>query len=935
MACLSSRGRLPLKRPSVPTAVGRLLCLAHFYSRQVTALVTMAFGPLLTILASLWTDPSVARSCVPQKDSSACCDLFRLGSGASVSTTVGPGAHRSFPRTKDILSQYAVLVLNGCMLQNHTFPTSPFSSPSLEHEDHDDAVSVGESRAGQAAAEPSHFPLTDDEESSVGARSVFRPETRGAPRNLLGSLSSAIRIRLFTSKSPCGSMALLVLTLTRTLVQHPPATIERDLMIRSAIRSTNHMKDLRRPRPRIATAGTPSCCFVSHLFGCFAAIPFGLLFFYSSSVYPGGSHFGSHKGRGRGMRHRGGPSAADPLVPRTRTDYTKGMRDNFKGEELQLLEASPMIPPGWDSDDRSPEAPTFRDYCQRLSRWLMITNLPQDQQVIRIHNRLRGLAWLLVNQFNDRQVTQGDSVHGQHYGPVTFMIIVLAMHFAPNVDEARARALRRWSMFKRGFNENTETMYFRYKCERIKVAEEAGLQIPWDLQAEKIIQMCPMPRSELLKLLEPLNYRVPATQAELDSFVQTLVQWEKMNSRSIPGNLYDNITRIYNGESQHNMMRSYFQESHGLEETQVFTTMEEIQGTEFHGHLPVLNQEGEIVDWKEQVEGMSTEWMSSFPVGVNSENDFLSALIGQDELFRDPQPDPRHTAYDARYDATSSWPGPSSSHSEQAWYGHDAAAPSYGSGHWGSPSPAHQPHHSSPYSVPPPAPMTYAQPPGGYHQHAYMSRPYASHEDMEPSSDGTDSDTSSDAGEHNAKLERISAYIANAVGPDPQAVEQAIFQAYRNSKKLWRRHKNKFVRKFRRFVKRGVRKRKGYGKGRSYRSFPAIEQEMLAYMSSKGKGKRSSSGKGFGRKGNPMGKSGKPMLCHECNSPDHLVRDCPVRKAKMSGKGGGGFSGALLTDGYDHEADNSADFAPWEDVDPDLPGQPFEAEVTFSSGHPT
>ncbi len=103
----------------------------------------------------------------------------------------------------------------------------------------------------------------------------------------------------------------------------------------------------------------------------------------------------------------------------------------------------------------------------------------------------------MVDQFTDRQLTQGDTVRGQLYGPATFMIIILAMHFAPNVDEARASALKRWSMFKRGHDEDIKSMYMRFKCERKKVAEEAGLQIPWDLQAEKIIFMCPMPRQEL------------------------------------------------------------------------------------------------------------------------------------------------------------------------------------------------------------------------------------------------------------------------------------------------------------------------------------------------------------------------------------------------------------------------------------------------------
>jgi hypothetical protein len=516
------------------------------------------------------------------------------------------------------------------------------------------------------------------------------------------------------------------------------------------------------------------------------------------------------------------------------------------------------------------------------------------------------------------------------------MIIILAMHFAPNVDEARARALRRWSMFKRGHDEDIKSMYFRFKCERKKVAEEAGLQIPWDLQAEKIIYMCPMPRMELLKLLEPLSYRVPATQEELDSFVQTMIQWEEMNSRHIPGNLYDNITRIFNGSPQHNMMRTYFQESRGPV-SRVFTALEDGHEGAFHGHLPVRDQEGMIVDWKEQAEQLSNDWMASFPVGVNSENAFLNALIGHDEIFQESQ-------YESRYDEPPAWTGSGSSYPDQAWYGHETSAPSFSSQAWNHSSSSH--HYHQPAPTPPhPSPAYAAQSQayshyphqGGYQQQVYMAQPPMLQDDLEPSSYGTDSDTSSDAGEANPNLDRISSYIAQSVGSDPRAYEQAIFQAYRNSKRLWRRHKGKHVRKFRRFVKRGVRKRKGSGKGRMYRSYPTIEQEMLTFMASKGKGKRHTSGKGFGRKGNPTGKGGKPMLCHECNSPDHLVKDCPARRAKMAqfGKGGGGFSGALLTDIQQGELDDSADFAPWEYVDPDSPGQQFDAEVTFPSGHPT
>ena len=167
----------------------------------------------------------------------------------------------------------------------------------------------------------------------------------------------------------------------------------------------------------------------------------------------------------------------------------------------------------------------------------MITTFQTDQQVIRLHSRHRGLAWVIVDQFTDQQLARGDTVNGVQYGPVPFMFIILAMRFAPNVDEARARALKRWGRFSRQPNESIKSMYVRFKIGRKRVAEEAGLQIPWGLQAEKIIFMRPVPRHELLKLLEPLQYRVPSTQVELGSFVQTRIHWEEMNSRHILGNL--------------------------------------------------------------------------------------------------------------------------------------------------------------------------------------------------------------------------------------------------------------------------------------------------------------------------------------------------------------------------------------------------------------
>eukprot|EP00959_Pyramimonas_sp_CCMP1952_P092590 1937800-Pyramimonas_sp.AAC.1 len=49
-----------------------------------------------------------------------------------------------------------------------------------------------------------------------------------------------------------------------------------------------------------------------------------------------------------------------------------------------------------------------------------------------------------------------------------------------------------------------------------------------------------------------------------------------------------------------------------------------------------------------------------------------------------------------------------------------------------------------------------------------------------------------------------------------------------------------------------------------------------------GKGRGETSGKGKGRHGNSRGRDGQILKYHECDSTDHLVKDCPV---KGNGKG--------------------------------------------------
>ena len=102
----------------------------------------------------------------------------------------------------------------------------------------------------------------------------------------------------------------------------------------------------------------------------------------------------------------------------------------------------------------------------------------------------------------------------------------------------------------------------------------------------------------------------------------------------------------------------------------------------------------------------------------------------------------------------------------------------------------------------------------------------------------------------------------------------------RQHKRAWRRITSKPVRRVRRLVRR-----KGGKVGGKARFFMATD-EMQAYLRKKGRqgkgGKHyKSSGFGFERKRNPIGKDGKVMKCNKCGSEQHFERECTM------GKGGG------------------------------------------------
>ena len=122
----------------------------------------------------------------------------------------------------------------------------------------------------------------------------------------------------------------------------------------------------------------------------------------------------------------------------------------------------------------------------------------------------------------------------------------------------------------------------------------------------------------------------------------------------------------------------------------------------------------------------------------------------------------------------------------------------------------------------------------------------------------------------------------------PNRVAEHLFWASQTAKAQWRNFTGKPVHAVRRFMKRegmgkGSRKGKGKGKGSTSTALLAhmlpLEIEQVFVFRGEGKGGKSgkrSSGKGKGRRGNPLGPDGQPTKCHKWGSTEHFEWDCTI-----------------------------------------------------------
>ena len=135
--------------------------------------------------------------------------------------------------------------------------------------------------------------------------------------------------------------------------------------------------------------------------------------------------------------------------------------------------------------------------------------------------------------------------------------------------------------------------------------------------------------------------------------------------------------------------------------------------------------------------------------------------------------------------------------------------------------------------------------------------------------------------------------FSDMIEMDDALIGESLYLSYAFAKRRWRTFQGK--------RKGGKSKGKGKhkpakGKGNSFAGRRSFLAELESPSSDSGyeqeqeySYKGSSSKPSGKRRGNPVGRDGKQMLCRNCNSPEHFAHQCPQTKTAGSGKGSNSF----------------------------------------------
>ena len=169
-------------------------------------------------------------------------------------------------------------------------------------------------------------------------------------------------------------------------------------------------------------------------------------------------------------------------------------------------------PPSWspELESRYP----FRDWVRDVYLWTQATTLGSEQQMVAaIILRLGGAARQMANQMTPDELQNG----GNGVGPVQLLINGLSENFAPFGEEASLRSISELTNFHRQPGEAIDALISRFTVVRHHAANSANFRMDVPGYATIIFRACGVTPEQMLQALQPLQGRMPTTDAEFNS----------------------------------------------------------------------------------------------------------------------------------------------------------------------------------------------------------------------------------------------------------------------------------------------------------------------------------------------------------------------------------------------------------------------------------
>ena len=157
---------------------------------------------------------------------------------------------------------------------------------------------------------------------------------------------------------------------------------------------------------------------------------------------------------------------------------------------------------------------SFRAYIVDLMHWVMVSDYQPHQQAASILRSLTGAAREITRTVTGPEIMNGGIHNGVAYDPVGYIIAGLRSRFGQLDEETRMSAMNEMLAFARRPGENINMILSRYDLVRGRARNEGQFVMAVEGCAMQLLRACGTNPTQMMQLLQPLNYRLPNSEEE-------------------------------------------------------------------------------------------------------------------------------------------------------------------------------------------------------------------------------------------------------------------------------------------------------------------------------------------------------------------------------------------------------------------------------------